>query len=152
MDTHYERLNRKLDKQNTTTHNPQRRHLTTYPRTVNLTGMQLTDEEQKLLDLGLQYSMQRSRKSTWTNLVLETEHAIRLLDDKPQSPFRIIVTKKLKQLYNTNHQNTIHRRQLHILKQINQKITSNNTMITRADKGKTTVIIYIHTHTHTRLQ
>jgi hypothetical protein len=99
MDTHYERLNRKLDdklldEQNATTHSPHRRYPTTYPRTINFTDIQFTDEEQKLLDLGLQYSTQRSTKSTWTDLVLETERAIRLLDDKPQSPFRIIDAKK----------------------------------------------------------
>jgi len=33
---------------------------------------------------------------------------------------------------------------LHALKQINQKITNNNAMITRADTGKTTVITYTH--------
>jgi hypothetical protein len=125
METHYERLNKKLDrlqeKQNASTYKPQGRHLSTYPQTGNLTSIQFTDEEQKLLDLGLQYSMQKPTMTTWTNLVLETERAIRLLDDKLQNPFRIIAAQKLKQLYNTNHHNTTHKRQLHVLKQINQK-------------------------------
>ena len=41
--------------------------------------------------------------------------------------------------------------QLHVPKQINQKITSSNAMITRADKGKTTVIIYTFDYNHTFL-
>ena len=107
-----------------------------------------TDEEQKLLDLGLQYSMQRSTKSTWTNLVLETERAIRLLCDKLQSALGTIASKKLKQLHNTKHQNNTRKRQLHIPKQINQKITSKNAMITRADKDETTVITHTHDFIH----
>jgi hypothetical protein len=62
MDTLYERLSKKLDKlldkQNAATHNPRGRHPTTYPRTINLTSIKFTEEEQKLLDLGLQYNMQ----------------------------------------------------------------------------------------------
>jgi hypothetical protein len=134
MKIHYDRLNKKLDKlhekQNTSTHKPQGRHPTAYPRTVNLTNIQFTDEEQTLLDLGLQYSMRRPTTTTWTNLVLETEHAIRLLDNKLQNPFHIIAAKKLKQLYSTKHHNTTHKRQLHVLKQINQKITNGNVIIT----------------------
>jgi len=52
--------------------------------------------------------------------------------------------KKLKQPYNTNHHNSTHKRQSHILKQMKHKIVNNNAMITQADKGKTTVIIYTH--------
>jgi len=88
--------------------------------------------------------MQKPTKTNWENLVIETERAIKLLDDKLQNPFRIIAAKKLKQLRNTNHHNATHKRQLHVLKQINQRITNNNAMITRTDKGKTTVIIYTH--------
>jgi len=90
--------------------------------------------------------MQKQTKTTWENLVIETERAIKLPDDKLQNPFRIIAAKKLKQLHNTNHHNTTHKRQLHVLKQINQEISNSNAMITRADKGKTTVIIYTHAY------
>jgi hypothetical protein len=78
METHYDRLNKKLyklqEKQNTSTHKPQGRHPTACPRIVNLTNIQFTVKEQKLLDLGLQYSMWRLTTTTWTNLVLETVH------------------------------------------------------------------------------
>jgi hypothetical protein len=130
METHYEKLNKKLDKLhgklNTPEQKTNRRQQTTYPRTINLTKIQFTPEEQKLLDLGLQYSLQKPSAASWTNLVIETEHAIGLLDDKLQGPFHIMADK----------------RQLHIVKQINQKITKGNAMVTKADKGKSTVIIY----------
>ena len=70
------------------------------------------------------------------------ERTIRLLDDKPQNPFRIMANKKLKQLHKTKYQNAKHKRQWHITKQINHKIANNKAMIAKADKGKTTVIIY----------
>ena len=78
-------------------------------RTISLTDIHFTDEEQKLLDLGLQYSMEKPAKAAWENLVIETERAIRLLDDKLQNPFRIMATKKLKQIHNTKHQNATHK-------------------------------------------
>jgi len=46
--------------------------------------------------------------------------------------------------HNTNNHNATPKRQLHVVKHINQKITKNNAMFARADKGKTTVIIYTH--------
>jgi predicted ABC-type transport system involved in lysophospholipase L1 biosynthesis ATPase subunit len=52
------------------------------------------------------------------------------------------VAKKLKQLHLSNNNSTLHKRQMHILKQINLKIREGNALITKANKGKTTVIIY----------
>ena len=68
-----------------------------------------TKDEQELLDLGIQYKIQKPLKEYWTNLILETEKAIRMLDPRERNTFRIMAAKKLKQIYNTNH-NT-HKRQ-----------------------------------------
>jgi hypothetical protein len=132
-----------------TPHTPHGRRQQTYPRTVNLTNIQFTKEEQATLDLGLQYSLQKSSASSWTTLALETERTIKLLDNKIQDSFRILAFKHLKQLYIANHntRNTIHKRQLYMLKQRRQKITQKNAMIACADKGKTTVIIYTQDYT-----
>jgi len=126
---------------------PHGRWQQTYPRTVNLTNIQFTNEEQAILDRRLQYSLQKSFTSSWTTLALETEHAIKLLDNKIQNSFWILAAKQLKQLYNANHSNTIHKRQLYVLKQIRQKIMQGNAMIAHADKGKTTLIIYTQDYT-----
>jgi len=37
--------------------------LQTYPRTVNLTNIKFTNEEQAILDLGLEYSLQKPSNS-----------------------------------------------------------------------------------------
>jgi len=112
MDNHYRKLNEKLERlqaqHNASTPKPKEQQATSFPRTINLTDIHFTDEERKLLDLGLQYSMEKPTKVTWENLVIETERAIRLLDDKLLKPFRIMATKQLKQLHNTKHQNATH--------------------------------------------
>jgi len=113
-----------------------------YPCTINLTNIKFTKKELALLDHGMQYSMQKPLKSYWTNLIMETEKAIKLLDVRIQYAFRIMATRKLRQIYNSNNVNTTHRRQLYILKCLNHKITTENAMITPADNGKTIVIIY----------
>jgi hypothetical protein len=147
-ETHYENLNKKLDdlqanrsKRPTNTTRGQKQ--TFYPRTVNVTDIIFTKEEQELLDLGAQHSIQRPLKTYWNNLIIETESAVRLLDTRVQDAFRLLATKKLKQIQNT-HQNLnhTHKRQQHIAKNIQHKITKNNALITLTDKGKTTVIIY----------
>jgi hypothetical protein len=147
MESHYERLNKKLDRllneqKGHTTYTNKTRQQRFYPRTVNLTNIQFTKEEMDLLNMGLQHNLQKFSTSTWTKLAIETEQAIRLLDDSLQDTFRFAAAKKLKQISNINSSNLLHKRQTHTLKSIQQKIHKNNAMITRADKGKTTVIIH----------
>ena len=74
---------------------------------------------------------------------METTQAIRKLDSKMQAPYRILATKKLRQLSASNHHNNIMaKRQTYILKNINNKLEKENAMVVKADKGKTCVIIY----------
>jgi hypothetical protein len=145
MEGHYEKLNKKLDKLLEKLKQPPRpnhkQQQNFHPRTVNLTSITFTKEEQALLDLGLQYNIQQPLKKYWTNLILETEEAIRLLETREQHVFRIMATKKLNQMYNIHN---TYKRQQHILKDINHKLTTANAMITLADKSKATVIIYKH--------
>jgi len=50
-----------------------------------------------LIQLGKTY------ETTWERLVIETERAIKRLDDKLQNLFLILAAKKLKQLHSTKH-------------------------------------------------
>ena len=112
MEKHYENLNRKLDKLNNSHQQRTRRaarghQQEFYPHTVNLTEIIFTKEELELLDMGLQYNIQQTSKTNWTNLVIETEQAIRLMEPRNQDAYRILATKKLKQLqHNLNLINT----------------------------------------------
>ena len=115
-------------------------------RTVNLTNINFTTEQQKLLDQGKQYCIPRPTETQWTILILETEQAIKLLDPNIQDAYRFMTAKKLTQIRNTHNKNNnkTHKRQLYIAKNIHNKLSKNKAIITQADKGKTTVIIYEH--------
>jgi hypothetical protein len=99
MGKHYENLNKNLDKLNNshpqhTKRTVQRHRQEFYPRTINLTNIKFTKEEQELLDNGLQYNIQQTSKTNWTNLVTETEQAIRLLEAGSQDAYRKLAAKK----------------------------------------------------------
>jgi hypothetical protein len=150
MESHYETLNKKLDKLQDNPRSKKNRqhcHPTPAPRTVNLTHIEFTTEEMTLLNQGLQYCIQKSTSSCITNLAMETERAIRLLDPKEQHSFRINVTQKLKEILHANRNSIAQKRQNHLTKQLNSKILINNALITKADKGKTLVIMYKRTMT-----
>jgi hypothetical protein len=147
MEETYNRLNKKFDelmkKQNKT--KPQRNNQTQefHSRTVNLTNITFTKEEQETLNLGLQHSIEKPMKTYWMNTITETENAIKLLDSKFQNAFRIMATKKLKQMYITENKTQItHKRHNYILNRIKHKITEDNAILAQADKGKTSVVIY----------
>ena len=78
MEKHYENLNKKLDKLNNshlqrTKRTAQGHRQEFYSRTINLTNIKFTKEEQELLYKGLQYNIQQTNKTNWTNLAVETE-------------------------------------------------------------------------------
>jgi hypothetical protein len=58
-----------------------------------------------------------------------------------QNMYRFRACNKIKQIQNTTSTNTLHKRQNYITKQIKEKLEHNNLTITKADKGKTIVII-----------
>jgi len=148
METRYNNVNCKQDKlqreketnRKTDTHHQRRQFYTT---TVNLTNIRFFQEEFALLNNGLQYSIKNPLRKYWTDLIMETEQAVRMLDSKMQAPFRILATKKLKQMSaSDNHYNETAKRKIYILKNINSKVVKENAMVVKADKGKTCVIIY----------
>ena len=74
---------------------------------------------------------------------METERAIKLLDPKLHDPHCILAAKKLHQISNSGDQGGgDQRRQSHILKSINNKLTTGKAMIAMADKGRTTIVMY----------
>jgi uncharacterized protein YukE len=147
MDAHYANLNKKLDRlieaqRGRATHTTQEHQRQFNPRTVNMTRIRFTKEEMDLLDMGLHYSLQIPSTASWTNLAMETEQAIRQLDIGIQDTYRNLAATKLRQLLNTNPHNSAHKRQAYVLKNIKQKLAKGKATVTRADKGRTTVIIH----------
>ena len=43
-----------------------------------------------LLDMGLQYSIEKPLNEIWNDMITETEIAIRKLDTRLQNPYRIL--------------------------------------------------------------
>jgi len=98
MEAHYDQLNRKLDNLQTECskrkiHQNHNQQQSFYPGTVNLTSITFTKEEQELLDIGMQHSVQQLIEAYWTHPILKTEHAIRLLDPKFQDAYCLMATK-----------------------------------------------------------
>jgi len=99
MKTQYQNLNQNLDilqKQTKKENKIPRQHTQFHDRTVNLTNIELMQEEIRLLKKGMQHSIERPLNKYWTTLIKETEHAIRKLHSKIQEPYRILAAKKLK--------------------------------------------------------
>jgi hypothetical protein len=82
-------------------------------------------------------------------VIIETERAIKLLDNKTQSAFRILATKKLRQIYNAS-QNTkaTHKCQTYTVNKLKQKLPESNAMLAQANTGKTIIVIYIDDYTN----
>lgn len=99
------------------------------------------NEEMKPLNLGFQYSIEKPLAAYVTNLVIETDNVIKLLDAKMHNTYCISATKKLKQILNWNNSyNILHKRQLCIIKQLKQACNQKcSTCPSRYDKGTTTV-------------
>jgi hypothetical protein len=112
-----------------------------YPRIKNLSKITFNKEETKILELGLNYAYERHSKHFLQELIINTEEAIKQLDVNEQGAYRILAHKKIKQIQDDNTTNTLHKRQNYILRQIRTKLKQNNLTITKADKGKTIVII-----------
>jgi len=73
-----------------------------------------------LLNHGMQYSMHRPLKTYWTNLLVETQRTIKLIDTKIQKSYRNMVSKKMKQIFNSdNHHKTIQKKQLYNIRKLN---------------------------------
>jgi hypothetical protein len=88
-----------------------------------------------LLNNGLQHSIEKPLEKYWTDLIMETEQAIRMLKRKMQSPYKILATRKLKQMKtSSSHHNADAKRQTDILININNKLRKEDATITKADK------------------
>lgn len=149
----YEKLNKKLDvlrnTQQTQRQQNQHQHTphTFYTRIKNMSDITFNKEEEQVLEMGLNYAFEKPVKHFIEDLIMDTECAIKQLDIKEQNIYRHLASKKLKQLQNTSKSNTLHKRQFYNLKQIRTKLTQNNLIITKADKGKTIVIMHKDSYT-----
>jgi len=143
MDTLYQKLNQKLDrltKQNQTIHHNSK-NTNTQPRLINLTNIAFTREHNHALAGGPNCALEKDPKRYISNLIIETENAIRQLEPKIQSTFRHIASTKIKQIMTTNTHRPLHKRYQYNINQIKGILQRNNLTIAKADKNKTIVVI-----------
>ena len=119
-----------------------------YPRVVNKTNIIFTDGEMELLNKGLKYNLGKKQKQWVSNLAMEAETAITLLPTGEQDYIRHQVSKNISKLYHQQeHRDTTReiriRKEDKIIKQIKHKLKNNNASIAKADKGNSTVIVYV---------
>ena len=106
-----------------------------------MSNRKFNKEEKDILQLGLNYAIEKPTTQIIQHFVIDTENAIRQLHENEQNIYRHLASNKIKQIKNTTTTNILHKRQHYIMKQIRKKLQQNNLTITKADKGKTIVII-----------
>jgi pantothenate kinase len=128
-DVLYDKLNKKLDYlrntkcKQTQKHNKNKTQTSHsfYTRIKNLSNITFNNEETTILELGLNYAFERTPKQFLQDLIIDTENAIKQLDNKEQGIYRFLAHKKIKQIQNTNTKNILYKRQQYVIKQIRTK-------------------------------
>ena len=112
MDSLYKKLNKKLDnlvKQSQIAYNNIKN--TNIPhRLINITNMTFIKEHIRILAHGPNYALAKDPKDYISELITDTESAIRQLDSKIQNTFRYMASTKIKQIMTTNTHHTLHER------------------------------------------
>jgi hypothetical protein len=138
-------LDKKLRKLTLTqTVTPKVKH-TFHPRVVNNTDISFTNSETALLQKVLKYNIHAKKKNWLKDVALEAETAITQLPFNERDVYRKLVADRIDTLQRQNSSNPT--RNTHpeskLIKSIQSKLQNNNTMITRADKGNSLVILPI---------
>jgi hypothetical protein len=119
-----------------------------YPRVINKTNIEISNEELSLLNKGIKYNLGYKQRHWISNLAFEVEGALTLLPPGEQEHIRYQVAQNIKKLQNQQHLQKIYTSQkgkekLKLVNQIKEKLRQNNALITKADKGNTIVITYL---------
>jgi transposase-like protein len=118
-----------------------------YPRVVSKTDIAFNPCELDLLNKGLKYNISFKRKKWMETLALEAETAISKLPTPEQDHMRYQVAHNIKLLYKQqysrngfNTQQAVQERRT--INNIKKKLTENNAVVLKADKGNSMVIIH----------
>ena len=93
------------------------------------------------LSLGPNCAIEKEPKSYINNLIIDTEVAIRQLNQKSQHVFRHLAAKQIKNILASNRHNVLHKRQQYNINQVRKIMEKNNLTAIKADKTKAIVII-----------
>ena len=104
-----------------------------YTRVNNLSHITFTRWELNILNFGFQYNTEKPITPYITDIAIETENAIKLLHVNIQGAYRVLTATKLKEMINSCKScNHLHKRQLLIIRQLKNKLISNNLILKQA--------------------
>ena len=147
MEKKYKTMDDKIKRLIQTTTRKQKTEVSFYPRVINNTNIDFSEEELNLLNKGLKYNLAKKPKRWINNLAFEAETAITLLPQSEQDYTRHQVAKNLGRLYqqqrqqNTNNSSK-EKREEKTISQIKAKLRKNRAIVSKADKGNSIVILY----------
>jgi hypothetical protein len=113
-----------------------------YPRVINTTDIHITQNEIQLLRKGLKYNLQYKQKNWLETLPLEAETAISKINATEQQYYRHMIAKTIKRINQKDSMHSIRSKiEWKLIRHIRNKLMENELIITKADKGKTIVIL-----------
>jgi hypothetical protein len=141
----YTILDDKLNKlKNTQTTKDSTTSTTFHPKIVNNTNITFSTEQLTLHNKGIKYNLHFKHKNWITTLAFEAEAAIDLIPPSEQEPVRYQVTNNIHKRYTQynkqRHHNTHNIKEKKLINQITENLRSNNTIISKADKGNSMLI------------
>lgn len=139
MKQKYSTLNRKLEKLTNSTNNKTHKNHNFHTRFINLTEVTISKQEAQLLEKGLKHNIEESnKKKEIEQTIVDTEIAIAMLPNEEQEQARHICKQIIeKEAKSKKHQNEEHK----TIRNLKRKLDSSNVLVTKADKGNTTVLI-----------
>ena len=143
MENQYQKLNQKLDtlmNNNTKLHNTQKMN-NIQPKVSKLSQTRQTKQQLQTLTLGPNYAVEKEPKLYINNLIIDTEVAIRQLDQKSQNVYRHLAAKQIKNILASNRHNILHKRLQYNINQVRKIMEKNNLTAIKVDKTKAIVII-----------
>lgn len=117
-----------------------------YPRLVNQTKIHFNVDEHNLLNKGLKYNFSKNSKKGIFEELIAAESIIKFVPyNDERNCLRAIVNKKIKSMQNkvlSKSRLIGNINEQKVLNNIKQKLSENNAMISKADKGNSIVILY----------
>ncbi|XP_049853633.1 uncharacterized protein LOC126334934 [Schistocerca gregaria] len=120
-----------------------------HPKLINLTDIELTEKETQLLEKGLKHNISTKIDNHYIeNLIVETESILTQEEKNKNNTINIGLTRELvkKEINNIitmskKEQNSKLQTEKNTTKKLKEKLQANNIIVTRADKGNSTVLI-----------
>lgn len=118
-----------------------------YKRVVNLTNITFDEPELRVLNKGLKHNFAKNNwKKQIISEIINAETAINSIkDDQNKTVARHVLDRKVNQLDKNNkiRNNKINQKDKALLNSIKNKLSDNNCLVTKADKGQSIVIMTI---------